>query len=84
MSEVQFPPRVWLRFGDTWCEGALDNIDPDNKHAYLSLEEHEALIREARAKAFEDLIGKLPFDIAYRYSSVVNMLRDMAEQARKE
>lgn len=55
-TKPSFLPRVWLVFfknGD--CEGQTKMVPPATE-PYLSLTEHEHLVRMARAAAFEELV----------------------------
>lgn len=53
MTDIKFPKRRFIvNFVDGYAEFNENDTPPAEE--YLSLQEHEHLIREARAKAFED------------------------------
>jgi hypothetical protein len=57
MSKETFPPRVFVnrtQFGSFDCIHAYLHRLSDDHDQWLSFAEHEALLREERAKAFEE------------------------------
>lgn len=85
----KWPPRVWIRFKQFseeihYTKPLPKKHDDKNLRLYLSIEEHEALVLEARAKAFEEAILMANARRKKHNNSLPESLRLAAEAARGE